>query len=75
MKNPLNKELHKILNGIAKRNNSDYPIWYNCSLSPEIGDTWECHICNCKFSFAESMNEIFVHGYKHLENNNLLPFI
>lgn len=75
MENPLNRELHKILNGMAKRINIDCSIWYNYLLYPEIGGTWECYICNCKFDFNESINKIFIHGYEHLKNNNLLPFI
>lgn len=75
IKSPLNKELHKILTGMSKRNNNDYVIWYDCSIAPEIGGTWECHVCNCKFSFIEGFGEIFVHGYEHLKNKNLLPFI
>ena len=73
MKNPLNRELHKILNEMSKRQNSDCKVWY--TFSPTISNGWNCHICNCEYTFTKSVNEVFVHGYEHLKNNNLLPFI
>jgi hypothetical protein len=67
--------MHKLLTALAKRVNKDRSIWYNCSLTPHIGGAWNCYICEKDFVFISSMNEITDHGFEHLKNSNLLPFL
>ena len=72
---PLGMQLHQVLTELAKRNNVKHIIWYNCSLHPKKNGEWECFICEEKVNFIESLNEIWHHGYAHLREHNLLPFM
>jgi len=71
----LNKEFRSILLELAKRNNKEHLIWFNCSLNPIIGDEWTCHICQANFVFIQSILEIEQHGIQHIENSKLKALI
>lgn len=71
----LNRELILLLLKLAKRLDKKCPLWFNCSLSPKRGDHWTCCICQKDFVFEKSFLEIDDHGYQHLKDSNLLPFI
>jgi hypothetical protein len=75
METQLNRELHKILLKFAQRSNDDCVVWFNCSLTPQKDETWHCYVCQCDFHFVESFLEIDQHGFQHLKDSNLLPFI
>lgn len=67
--------LHKLLTSLAKRRDEKNIIWYNCSLTPKIGDEWNCYVCGKTFLFEKSILEIDNHGFSHLQESNLLPFM
>lgn len=71
----LNRELNSLLLKLAKRNNPNHVIWFNSSLAPLIGDCWNCYICQQDFAFRERVSEIDEHGFAHLKDSNLLPFV
>lgn len=62
---------NKILTSLAKRKNSENTQWceWNDSRYPIYAI---CYICNLKFYSVETLR---LHGYNHVKESNLLPFI
>ena len=71
----LNREFHSLLLKLAKRNDASFSTWFNCSLTPNKNDPWSCYVCQKEFAFKERILEIDEHGFQHLKDSNLLPFI
>lgn len=56
-----------LLINLAKRNYPMVEYWYNL-------DFFDCYICGKDLSNLD-VNEFRVHGFNHLKERNLLPFI
>jgi len=78
----MNRECSKLLILLAKRKCFESGFWFSVKCIDESKRIYTCNICDLKFNFNESIftnysnkEILYDHGFFHLKESKLLPFI